>query len=132
MEPPEPRPEPLSLGGRTVADQAYTAGTEIAALELPVATGGVAPVAYALTGVPVGLGFDPTTRTLSGTPAAGGDYALTYTATDAEGAAVSLRFAVTVLVVSEPPSFAIPSGLPSPQELAGEWSVRTERDRQRH
>ena len=68
-------------------DQSYGAGTAIAPLTLPVATGGTAPVTYTLTGpsagpLPAGLTFNATTRVLSGTPTVVGATELTYTATD--------------------------------------------------
>ena len=81
--------------------QTYTLNTEITALELPVATGGTAPLTYTLTGpgdsaLPRGLIFDPDTRTLSGTPTEVGVTTLTYMVTDASGASTSVTFTVTV------------------------------------
>ena len=90
-----PDPDPISWTG-TVADQSYHAGTAIAPLILPAAAGGQPPFTYSLAPAVPGLSFDAATRTLTGTPTATGDYALTYTATDAGGANVILTFAVTV------------------------------------
>ena len=69
-----------------VPDQSYTQHREIAPLTLPEASGGDGALTYALTPAPPpGLSFDPTTRTLSGTPTAGvAAAAYTYTATDAD------------------------------------------------
>ena len=55
-----------------VGDQEYTAGTAIAALVLPEATGGDGDVTYKVFDLPEGLSFDAATRTVSGTPAAAG------------------------------------------------------------
>ena len=52
----------------TIANQTYTENTAITDLVLPVATGGMGSLTYALTPVPDGLEFDATNRTLSGTP----------------------------------------------------------------
>ena len=52
----------------TIANQTYTENTVITDLVLPVATGGMGSLTYALTPVPDGLEFDATNRTLSGTP----------------------------------------------------------------
>ena len=51
---------------------------------LPEAEGGQGEFTYTLTGLPPGLSFDPDTRILSGSVAAG-EYTLTYTATDEAG-----------------------------------------------
>ena len=62
---------------RTITeDEAYTA-------TLAAATGGTSPYTYTLTGtLPAGLSFNATTRVLSGTPTAEGEYELTYGVTD--------------------------------------------------
>ena len=78
------------------ANQNYTQGAAITALELPVAAGGTVPLTYTLTSVPGGLTFTPATRTLSGTPDTDGDFTLTYRVTDANGASTSVDFTVTV------------------------------------
>ena len=75
--------------------QGYTVDTAIDALVLPAATGGTAPLTYALTGLP-GLSFTAGTRTLSGTPSTVGSTALAYRVTDANGATASQIFTVTV------------------------------------
>ncbi len=80
----------------TAGDQGYTLGTTITELELPAATGGTAPLTYALTDPPAGLAFNPTNRTLSGTPGTAAITELTYTVTDANGASTSQTFMVTV------------------------------------
>ncbi len=85
-----------NFGAQTVADQAYTVGEAIAELVLPAATGGEAPLRYRLTPAVPGLSFNPSTRTLSGTPTAAGSYSMTYTVTDEDGDSDETLFAITV------------------------------------
>ncbi len=85
----------------TAGAQGYTAGTAITDLTLPPATGGTAPLTYALTGpadttLPAGLAFTAVIRTLSGTPTGAATTELTYTVTDANGATATADFTVTV------------------------------------
>ena len=87
--------------------QSYTLNAEIADLVLSAASGGTAPLTYALTNLPDGLDFDADagTRTLSGTPGTEGSTTLTYTVTDTNGATASQTFTVTVnagLVLTAP------------------------------
>ena len=94
-----PEATPLSFAdGTSVADQKYTAGTAITALELPAASGGVGDIAYSVSDLPAGLSFDAATRTISGTPSAATDepVEVTYTAADGTGATASLTFSITV------------------------------------
>ena len=65
---------------------------------LPEATGGEGEVTYRVLGLPAGLSFDASTRTLSGTPEAATDRAIevTYTAEDSTGATATLTFSITV------------------------------------
>ena len=81
-----------------VEDQAYTAGAAISALLLPEATGDEGEITYRVSGLPAGLSFDDSTRTISGTPEAATDGAveITYTAEDSAGAATTLTFSITV------------------------------------
>ncbi len=80
----------------------------IAPLTLPAATGGDGDLSYGLDPQVPGLTFQPVTRTLTGTPGAAGEYAMTYTATDADdntdpSDAAVLRFTITV-TEPEPPN----------------------------
>ena len=86
------------FGTQTIADQRWPKDVEIAPLTLPAATGGNGALAYSLSpGLPAGLNFDATTRTVSGTPTASRALALyTYTATDADGSTASLTFNLVV------------------------------------
>ena len=66
---------------------------------LPMVYGGNLDVTYKISGAPKGLSVDPTTRLLSGTPAADAafkTYTVTYTATDQDGDTASLTFTITV------------------------------------
>ena len=90
----------------TIDDQVYTENTVITDLVLPEAMD-TGTVTYSLAPVPDGLAFDPTNRTLSGTPTtpqAATQH--TYTATDDESKAVTLIFMITVLADTTAPDFA--------------------------
>ena len=87
-----------SFGTATIDDKVYTQGTAITTITLPEATGGDAPRSYALSpALPMGLAFDATTRTLSGTPTvpqAAAEY--TYTVTDTDNDTAELKFDIRV------------------------------------
>lgn len=75
------------------------------------ATGGVGPYAFTLNGdLPDGMGFDPATGAVSGTPVNPGRYSFTVTASGSAGAPGS---AEVNLVVLTPAEIAAPSTLPS-------------------
>ncbi len=87
----------------------FVVGQRVAALVLPAASGGTAPLAYSLSPtLPAGLTFDPATRTIAGTPLAAGETAYTYTVTDANGASASLSLQTL------PTAFALASNFPNP------------------
>ena len=95
--------------GVSVADQAYTAGAAIT-LALPAATGGGVPLIYHLAPLPDGLTLydtdaaPDTAALLIGVPSAAMPAtAVTYTATDANGATATLTFS---LAVAARPAFA--------------------------
>ena len=95
----EPDDSSLAFADDTVIEnQTYTAGTAIDALVLPEATGGEAPITYSVSTLPAGLSFDTATRTLSGTPTAATDGAVTiiYTVIDSTRDASALIFTITV------------------------------------
>ena len=114
----------------------YIADTANTDLVLPAATGGEAGLSYSLTavsdsststnltdGLPNGLTYTPSTRTLSGTPTAVDTYTLTYTATDGDSNQVpctsagtpancdtaSITFALRVVVEAKPSLAAVSS-----------------------
>ncbi len=95
----------LSFGGVTIADQAYKQNAQITDLVLPTATGGTAPITYALSpetngtpNLPAGLSFNANTHTISGTPSAAFPMTtFTWTATDADNDTAELMFDITVL-----------------------------------
>ena len=86
------------FGTATVANQSYALGSAITDLVLPEATGGNAPLTYALSPLPpAGLSFNAGTRTLSGTPSAGqAATTYTYTVTDSDNDTDSLTFTIAV------------------------------------
>ena len=93
---------PSFAAGAAISAQTYTAGTAIVDLVLPEATGD-GDLTYRVSALPAGLSFDSATRTLAGTPAqaTAGAIEVTYTATDRDGEAAVLSFAITVLAEEE-------------------------------
>ena len=92
-----PMMDPLAFAeGAMIADVAATAGTAVAEMELPAASGGSGDITYSVSELPAGLAFDAATRMISGMPEASGTTEVTYTATDAGGSAVTLTFSITV------------------------------------
>ena len=82
----------------TVGAQSYVQHQTIDPLTLPLATGGDGTLTYALSpGLPEGLGFNQTTRMISGTPSATMNAtAYSWTATDEDGDTAELMFTITV------------------------------------
>ncbi|MYD61482.1 MAG: leucine-rich repeat protein, partial [Gemmatimonadetes bacterium] len=97
-------PAGLSFGSATIADQTYKLNSAITNLVLPTATGGTAPITYALSpetndtpNLPTGLSFNANTRTISGMPSAVfPTTTFTWTATDADNDTADLMFDITV------------------------------------
>ena len=85
-----------SFDGATVADQMFSAGVAIEALELPAASSGNGDLTYALRPIPPGLEFDAGSRTLSGTPSEVAISLMTYEVTDADGDTATLTFEIKV------------------------------------
>ena len=104
-----------SFGGAQVDPQRYRVG-EAVDVALPRASGGDAPVIYALSDVlPSGLGFSTTTVSIFGTPteqSPSADYTLT--ATDADNDSDSLTF--TIEVIADAPDAVSPA---EPADPAG-------------
>ena len=82
-----------------IDDQVYEQGVAITDLVLPVASGGTAPYTYTLAPAPpAGLLYDPSTRSLSGTPTSvTAPATYTYRVTDASTASDSLQFTIEVM-----------------------------------
>ena len=85
-----------SFDGVTVANQMFSAGVAIEALELPAASSGNGDLTYSLRAVPPGLTFDASSRTLSGTPSEVAISSMTYEVTDADGDTATLTFEIEV------------------------------------
>ena len=101
-----------------IDDYTYTAGATIADLVLPEASGGTGDLTYGVSGLPTGLSFDATTRTLSGTPTAATNGAVTvvYTATDESGTTDTLVFTITIAEAEA----AVIAVIAEPEELVAE------------
>ena len=132
-----PGPAPAFAAGAAIPTQRYAQGTMITPLTFPEATGGTAPLTYALTtpnspdGLPPGLTFNDAARppTLTGTPderTGARGIAIAYTVTDGDGdtdasdsdtlfftlnisptATLALDFPVTTGIGTQPNSGAI-------------------------
>ena len=119
-------PAPTLAG---VSDQTWTAGTAVATLELPAATGGTAPLTYTLeapskSALPSWMTFDGTADppTITGTPdAVAPAVTLTYTATDANGAKAEVEFDVTVVEAAPGGTEAPESGLATRFGALPDW-----------
>ena len=87
-----------SFGDETITDRHWVAGLRIETFALPAATGGNGPLTYTLSPAPPdGVALDAATRTVSGASTVAMDEtAYTWTATDADGDAASLTFAIEV------------------------------------
>ncbi|QPH38524.1 Ig-like domain-containing protein [Pedobacter endophyticus] len=88
----------LNLPGKTLPDG--TVGNSYLTQTLPAVSGGTAPYTYAVTGLPPGLTFNPTTREISGTPTQGGAYSVALTATDANNNKATTSYALNVGVTA--------------------------------
>ncbi|WP_316819950.1 putative Ig domain-containing protein [Pedobacter gandavensis] len=86
----------LSLPSATLADG--TVGTTYPAVTLPEVTGGTGPYTYTSANVPLGLSFNPATRSLSGTPGIGGIFTFQLTAKDASNNTTTTDFVIKVKV----------------------------------
>ena len=70
--------------------------------QLPAATGGNGALTYDATGLPAGLSFIPSTRTISGTPPTPGIGNVEYTATDTDGDVAGQSFIITITTDLQP------------------------------
>ena len=92
---PPPSDAPPTFGGVSIPDQRYMVNAPIPRMVLPPAAGS-SQLSYGFSSNVPGLTFAASSRELSGTPTAAGQYQATYTVTDATGGSESLRFAVLV------------------------------------
>ena len=78
---------PLSFGDARLSDYPWHQNLHNGRLDLPEATGGVAPLTYSVSpDLPAGLVFDPNYRTINGIPTEAQERVhYTYTVTDANG-----------------------------------------------
>ena len=98
---PETTPEPTPYFPLVKSGYTFTQGQDIGAEILPVADGGAGGFTYALSpALPGGLSFDPATRALTGAPTDSGEFDMTYTATDADGAVAEAQFTIEVIGVA--------------------------------
>ena len=86
----------------SVADRSGIKSVTITKFTLPLASGGDAPITYAVSGLPAGLSFNKSTREVSGTPTEHGSFEVTYTATDKDDDEVSRTFSYTLRDNSSP------------------------------
>jgi hypothetical protein len=89
-----------------IADKTVTVGQQVS-IDLPEASGGskrIVWLRYRMEPQIPGLGFDPRTRTLSGTPTLTGRTQVTYSVTDRNGVSDSATFAVEVAAGSLAPA----------------------------
>ncbi len=70
--------------------------------QLPVGSGGDGTLSYGATGLPDGLDFITTTRTIAGTPTGTGQSTVRYTVTDSDGDSAYVDFTITVNQDLEP------------------------------
>ena len=106
---------PLSFGGVAPSRLDFTEGAAVTRT-LPAAEGGTGTLSYSASGLPAGLGFDASSRTLSGAPTRAGNFTLVLNATDENGASASLTFPVRVHPpVSFPPQ-TLDLGFPGPAD----------------
>ncbi len=108
---------------REVSDQLYPVGLLISPLRLPEVAGGAPPIEYTLTlfDLPLGLSYDSSIRTISGTPTQiTPPVQMTYKATDVNDTQDSLKFSIEVYssVATEhealPEQFMLRTNYPNP------------------
>ncbi len=114
---PAAPPPPPRLSLPAIPDSRLPSGGSMDTT-LPAATGGVPPYRYSVSGLPPGITFDASTRSVSGTlPTVTADtaYRIVYTARDSSGTIVygsvgtTVRFTTTVTASAAPPSDPPPS-----------------------
>ncbi|KQN38216.1 hypothetical protein ASE92_01915 [Pedobacter sp. Leaf41] len=74
------------------------------------ATGGSGAYTYVASNLPAGITFDPSTRSISGTPAQAGNYSILITVTDEGGRTASRSYPLTVIGTLNLPSITLADG----------------------
>ncbi len=121
----QPPPPPV-LSLPDVGNSNATAGQAFSR-PLPAASGGTPPYTYSATGLPPGLTFVSSTRTISGTPTTAGTYEVEYSVGDDGNGTASSEFNITV--APRPTSPTAPSpGRPddsrhSPNSIRLSWNA---------
>ena len=100
--------DPLLLPPATLASGAT--GQVYTPQIIPGATGGTGPYTYTSVNLPPGLGFNSTTREITGTPTASGTFTFPVTATDADGKTVSTNYSIAVIDPFLLPAATLASG----------------------
>ncbi|MXX62555.1 MAG: hypothetical protein F4112_08760 [Holophagales bacterium] len=85
-----------SFGDAEVSTKRFLANQPARPRVLPAASGGNGALTYTLEPLPAGLRFEDTSRRIVGTPTVAGRFTVTYSATDLDGDAASLEFAIRV------------------------------------
>lgn len=100
--------DPLVLPPTSLAD-----GTEKVVYPSQIilpATGGSGAYTYVASNLPTGITFDPSTRSISGTPAQAGNYSILITVTDGGGRTASRSYPLTVIGTLNLPSITLADG----------------------
>ena len=84
------------------SDRTLTQGQE-ASFTLPEASGGTSPYTYSVSGLPPGLAFTQSDRSVSGTPETNGVSSVTYSVTDSASPAATRTRTFTVTINFVPP-----------------------------
>ncbi|WP_113663302.1 Ig-like domain-containing protein [Pedobacter nanyangensis] len=84
----------LTLTAATLPDG--TVGVGYPTQVIPPAAGGSTPYTYTAVNLPPGLGFNPTTREITGTPTVAGPYVVTVNVSDADGNTASMNYTINV------------------------------------
>ena len=95
-----------TFGNARINDLVAEVDQAIEPVDLPAATGGYGPLTYRLRNLPDGLAFHADTRQLHGAATAADTTVATYTATDVEGDADTLRFAIAIIDPDREPTFS--------------------------
>ena len=99
----------------TPGAQTSTAGTPISNLAISASDADGNPLTYSASGLPAGLGINPTNGLISGTPTASGSYTVTVTVSDGfVGGTASVSFGWTVVAgggVSGTQTFSAPAAI---------------------